>query len=276
MAAATQNFVLTGCASGIGKHVADQLVARGHRLFATDINFDAMVAHAKDAGWPEDRVHLRQLDVRDAAAWKVVFDEAVATLGHVDVMMNIAGYLKPGWIHETDEEEVHRHFDVNVKGVIFGTKAATRHMVPRGTGHIVNLASMAGLTPVSGIGLYSATKFAVRAFSIAAANELRDKGVYVTAVCPDAVQTPMLDLQVDYDEAAVVFSANRFLTVEDISRVIFEKVLPNRPMEVAIPRHRGWIARLTNLMPGLAMSISPLFLSKGRKAQLRLRGHGEG
>jgi 3-oxoacyl-[acyl-carrier protein] reductase len=81
----------------------------------------------------------------------------------------------------------------------------------------------------------------------------------------------MLDLQVDYDEAAMVFSGNRFLTVEDIERVIFNKVLPKKPPEVAIPFHRGWIARITNLFPNLAAQITPMFTKKGQKELHRIR-----
>ena len=75
------------------------------------------------------------------------------------------------------DEDVHRHFDVNVKGVIFGTRAAAARMIPQGHGHVVNIASMAALAPIPGLALYSASKYAVRAFSLAAAEELRAHGV---------------------------------------------------------------------------------------------------
>ena len=86
----------------------------------------------------------------------------------------------------------------------------TLGMIPLGSGHIVNIASLASLVPSPGLALYSASKYAVRAFSLAAAEELREHGVAVTTVCPDAVRTAMLDKQLDYPEAALTFTAPRF------------------------------------------------------------------
>ena len=266
-----QSFVLSGCASGIGRHLAGALVRQGHRVIATDVAFEALEVHAREQGWPADRVLLRQLDVRDATAWDSVISDGVAAFGGIDVAMNIAGYLKPGFIHEVAAEEVHRQLDINTKGVIFGTQAAARHMVSRGRGHIINIASMAALAPVPGLALYSASKYAVRAFSLAAAQELRPHGVSLTVVCPDAVQTPMLDMQKSYKEAALTFSGSRFLTVDDLEKVILGRILRKKPLEVFVPRHRGWIARFADLFPTTTFTIGPMFAKKGLKKQEELR-----
>ena len=201
-----QTFFLTGAASGIGQHLADKLVAQGHRVFATDVNFDALNAHAQVNQWREDRVRLRRLDVRDAADWEKAIEDAVAAFGRIDVAMNIAGYMLAGWAHEALPEVVNCHLDVNVKGVIFGTQAAARQMLKQGGGHIINIASLCALAPIPGIAIYSASKYAVRAFSIATALELRPRNVYVTAINPDAVRTPLLDPQKGIEAAAIVFS----------------------------------------------------------------------
>lgn len=264
-------FFLTGCASGIGRHLAGVLVAQGHTVFATDLDEPALRAHA-DA-WPADRVHVRHLDVRDDAAWARTFAEAVRTMGAVDVLINIAGYLLPGFVGDFDAAAVHRHLDVNTKGVIFGTHTAARHMLERGRGHIINIASLAALAPVPGISLYSASKYAVRAFSLAAAQELRPRGVDVTVLCPDAVQTPMLDMQVGYREAALTFSGSRFLTVEDVADTIIRKILPRRPLEVHLPRSRALLARLADLFPRTGLWLRPLLDRKGRARQ-RAMQHG--
>jgi 3-oxoacyl-[acyl-carrier protein] reductase len=266
-----KTFVLTGCASGIGQHLADVLIAHGHCVFATDINFDALQQHAQAQGWPTERAYVRKLDVRDSAAWVNVFQEAVSIFGRVDVLMNIAGYLRPGWIRESALEEVDRHLDINAKGVIFGTLVAARHMIEQRQGHIVNFASMAALAPVPGMALYSASKYAVRAFSLAAAHELRPHGVYVSLVYPDAVQTPMLDLQKNYDEAALTFSAPKVLTVDDVARVVLERVLPRKPLEVFLPARRGWLARFVDTFPGASRLLVPVFQRRGQARQARLR-----
>ncbi len=204
---------LTGCASGIGQHLADVFLDAGHVVFATDLDEPRLQAHAQAWAWPADRGLVAQLDVSCAVAWARVFARAVAEMGAVDVLINVAGYLLPGYVGEFATEEVDRHLDINTKGVIFGTHTAAKHMVSRGCGHIINIASLAGLAPVPGLGLYSASKYAVRGFSLAVAQELRLRGVAVTVVCPDAVHTPMLTRQVAYREAALTFSGSRVLRV---------------------------------------------------------------
>jgi 3-oxoacyl-[acyl-carrier protein] reductase len=272
-------FFLTGCASGIGRHLADVLIAQGHTVFATDLDEPAMRAHADELGrraasgeqgaegWPEHRVYIRHLDVRDDVAWARVFAEAVRIMGAVDVLINVAGYLLPGFVGDFDASAVHRHLDVNTKGVIFGTHTAARHMLERRQGHIVNIASLAALAPVPGISLYSASKYAVRAFSLAAAQELQPRGVDVTVVCPDAVQTPMLDLQIGYREAAISFSGARFLTVHEVVDAIVHRVLPRRPLELHLPRSRALLARLADLFPRTGIWLRPLLDRKGRARQ---------
>jgi len=270
-----RRFFLTGCASGIGRHLAEVLLAAGHEVFATDLDDAAMRTHAAaDPGaWPVERAHLRRLDVTQAGAWQLVFAEAERVMGRVDVLINIAGYLLPGFVGDFDPESVHRHLDVNTKGVIFGTHTAARHMLARGDGHIINIASLAALAPIPGISLYSASKYAVRGFSLAAAQELRPRGVAVSVVCPDAVQTPMLDLQVGYKEAALTFSGSRILSVADVADAIVHRVLPRRPLELHLPRSRALLARLADLFPGTALWLRPVLERRGLARQRKLAKH---
>ena len=263
--------LLTGCASGIGRHLADRLLERGARVCATDVAEDALRSHADEASWPGERLLLDRLDVTDPQDWQRLVDRAATAWGRLDVVMNVAGFLRPGEIHEAVDEDVHRHFDVNVKGVVFGTRAAARHMIPNRRGHIVNVASMASLAPIPGIALYSASKYAVRAFSLAAAEELRPHGIAVTTVCPDAVRTPMLDLQLDYEQAALTFTAPRLLAVEDIGRLVLGRVLEKRPLLVAIPRRRAWLARFADLFPSTTRWIAARLQKQGLERQKELR-----
>ncbi len=130
---------------------------------------------------------------------------------------------------------------------------------------------MAALAPIPGITVYSATKYAVRAFSLAAAEELRADGIAITVVCPDAVKTPMLDLQVGYEEAALTFTAPRFLEPAEVARLILGKVLVKKPLLVSLPKSRAFLARIADLFPALARPISGLLEKKGRKVQAKFR-----
>lgn len=265
-------FFITGCASGIGRHAADLLLGAGHTVFATDLRLGPLRDFAAAREWPAARAHCRELDVRDPLAWQRTFADAVATMGAVDVLLNIAGALRPGYVLDLEDRDVDLHFDVNTKGVVHGTRVAAQHMAARRRGHIINIASLAALAPIPGLALYSASKYAVRAFSIAAAQELRPHGVAVTVVCPDAVRTPMLDLQLDYPEAELTFSGSRLLTPDDVVRAIVDEVLPRRPLMLAIPRSRALLARIADLFPRTSMWLAPLMRRLGRARQQRMRG----
>lgn len=264
-----RTFFLTGCGSGIGRHLALALARRGERVFATDVNEAALKALAAEPGWPAEGCWIHSLSVTDPAAWEAVFAEAVAAMGRVDVVMNIAGVMATGWAEETPVDAVHRQIDINLKGVIFGTQTAIRHMKPRGTGHIINIASMAAIAPLPGLSVYAASKFGVRAFSVTAAMELHGTGVMVTAVCPDAVKTPMIDFPLQ-EAAAVIWSAPRLLTVEDLERLILGRVLVKRPYVAALPGYRAFLSRLADRHPGLAVRLLPLFQRWGRQNKQRI------
>jgi 3-oxoacyl-[acyl-carrier protein] reductase len=264
---ANRVFVVTGCASGIGRELADAIVAAGARLVATDRDIEALQRHETQQGWPQDRTMTRALDVTESEQWTRAIEATRERFGRVDVLVNVAGYLLPGWVNEVDDAAVHRHFDVNLKGVVFGTRAVSNAMLEQGSGHIVNVASLAALAPIPGLSLYSASKYAVRAFSLAAAQELRPKGVAVTVVCPDAVRTPMLELQRDYEQAAMTFSGPRVLEPAEVTGAILGPVLARAPLEVFLPPSRGWLARVADVFPTTALTIGPFLRKRGRTRQ---------
>ncbi len=260
---------MTGCAGGIGGSLVGALARRGHLILATDIDRERLGEQARSAGWPAAQVRLARLDVTSPESWKHAVAEIIRQFGRLDVLMNVAGHLKPGWIQDTDASDVRRHFSVNVEGPILGTQAAIAPL-RRSRGHIVNIASLAALAPVPGISLYSASKYALRAFSLAAAQELRPQGISVTVVCPDAVDTPMLDVQLGREEAALTFSGPRPLKVSEVCGAIIG-ALSRRPLELFIPRSRGWLARVADVFPGVGTALAPLLRRKGLKAQRRLQ-----
>jgi 3-oxoacyl-[acyl-carrier protein] reductase len=268
-------MVVTGAASGIGRHLVGLLAGGGHRLVATDLDLARLRKEARAAGWPEASVLLRELDVRDAPAWRTVIDLAFQAWRRLDVLLNVAGVLRPSDAHTAPAKDVDLHLDVNAKGVIHGTRAAAARMVAQGQGHIVNMAYLAAHAPVPGLSLYVASKFAVRGFSLSVAYELRPLGVDVSVVCPDAVWTPMLQPLVTRPEAALAFSGSRLLTVEEVGRVIVGRVLRKRPLEVILPASRGLMAKAASLWPGLGLRLAPFLLRRGQARQSALRAERE-
>lgn len=272
-------MLITGAASGIGRHLVGAFLRRGERVAASDLSLERLREVAREDTWStkdlaaspsagDVRLALAALDVSDPKAWEAAWDAAEAALGPVDRVLNVAGFLAPDWIEHASDGDIERHFDVNAKGVVYGTRCAARRMIPRRAGHIINIGSLASLSPVPGLSLYAASKFAVRGFSLSVALELADKCVAVTVVLPDAVQTPMLDLQKPRPEAALTFSGGRVLTPADIEATLIE-VMRTRPLEVAIPSSRGALARFASAMPGLGQRLLPLLRAMGRRRQAK-------
>jgi 3-oxoacyl-[acyl-carrier protein] reductase len=257
--------LVTGASSGIGRRLAELLVEGGDRVLALDV--DEVALRDLSRRWPAERTGARRLDVRDPDGWRAALDDARGRWGRIDVLLNVAGVLVPGKAHETPIEAIERQVDVNAKGLMLGTRLAAEVMVRQGAGHVVNVGSLAALVPVPGIGVYSATKFAVRAYSLACARELAPHGVFVSVVCPDLVNTPMLDAQLDHEEAALAFSGPRALTADEVARCVIDRVLVRREREVWLPGYRGWLARLSDVIPGVADRIYGVLSRHGRRSQ---------
>lgn len=262
--------LVTGSASGIGLALTDHLAKAGACVFATDANGKALQEAAQDRSWPDDRVHTAALDVRDSARWTAAHTAALGAMGGLDTLINVAGVVHPAWVHDLDLDDAMQQVEVNLMGVIRGMRAVTPGFARQRRGHVINVASLAALAPVEGIAVYSATKYAVRGFSLAASTELRRKGVAVTVVCPDAVRTPMLDRQESFEQADVVFSGPRELTPDEVAEAVLDAML-KRPLEVFLPRHRGWMARLVDVFPESASTLSNLFRRRGQKRRADLQ-----
>lgn len=251
-------IVVSGAAGGIGQELVSRLSAAGAAVVATDVD---EIALRKVGGIA--RVETITCDVRKSEDWEKVFAGA-ARLGPVYGLINAVGVLKPGYIDTVSAKDIDFHIDINVKGVMLGSAIAAREFKRQGAGHIINIASLAGVAPIPGIGLYSASKFAVRGFTLALAAELADAGVFVTVVCPDAVKTPMLDLQKDYPEAALTFSGSSPLTAADVSEAIVAVIGKNQA-EITLPVWRGVMAKAASALPGL----TPLLVDTLRRAGLQ-------
>jgi 3-oxoacyl-[acyl-carrier protein] reductase len=205
-----------------------------------------------------------KLDVTRVENWNQVIDATLKKFGRLDYLFNIAGVSLPRFLCDADTSLVDEHMDTNAKGVMYGTVLAAKVMEKQGAGHIVNIASLAGIAPVPGLSFYTASKYAVRGFSVAAAIELRPKNVYVTVICPDLVKTPMYDYQLTLpEESALTFSGpRRVLTVEDIANALL-KAVEKKPIEIALPPSRGLLSKLAGSFPWLFLVLGDSLRKKG-------------
>lgn len=184
--------IVTGAASGIGRALALELAAGGAHVVLADRQLAAAEETARAIRGAGGSAVAAELDVRSAAAFRALVDETVARTGRLDYLFNNAGIAVSGWAAEFTAADWDDVIDVNLRGVAHGVAAAYPVMIRQGFGHIVNTASMAGLTPVPLQISYCATKHAVVGLSKALRLEAARHGVRVSVVCPGAIRTPIL------------------------------------------------------------------------------------
>jgi NADP-dependent 3-hydroxy acid dehydrogenase YdfG len=182
--------VVTGASSGIGEATAVAFAKRGARIVLTARRMDRLQLLAQrieDAGGTALAMKVDVTEVRDLHALPGLVEEVFAR--PCDVLVNNAGVPGRERFQELSYEQIQRVVDVNLLGVLYGSRAFLPGMLARGHGHVINVASLAGLFAAPGAGLYSATKHAVVAFSESTDYDTRRRGVRVTAFAPGFVET---------------------------------------------------------------------------------------
>lgn len=185
-----RTVVVTGGARGIGFATATVLLARGARVVIGDRDQGALdAAVARSAG----AVSGHPLDVSDRDSFAAFLDSARSDGGgRIDVLINNAGVMPVGPFIDQSEQAVRSALEVNLYGVLNGCQLVLPEMVARHSGHIVNIASMAGVMAIPGQVVYAATKYGVVGLSVAMADEFASRGVHVSVVMPPFTQTDLI------------------------------------------------------------------------------------
>jgi NAD(P)-dependent dehydrogenase (short-subunit alcohol dehydrogenase family) len=231
---------ITGGARGIGKATAEALVRRGARVAIGDI--DLTLAEQTAAALGGGSVALA-LDVSDRSSFEAFLDEAERQLGPLDVLINNAGIMPVTPFVEESEDSFRRQIEINLIGVIHGTQLAMRRMLPRNSGHIVNIASQAGKISAPGIATYTATKHAVVGLSECVRAELRGREIEVSCVMPTIVNTELT--------AGVGQKWVKAVEATDVADAIVEALQVPR-FDVYVPKTNGALIRSAALMPRAA------------------------
>jgi 3alpha(or 20beta)-hydroxysteroid dehydrogenase len=182
--------VVTGAARGIGAAIAARVTLEGATVVVADILDDEGHAVARSLGAPTSYVRL---DVANEQSWAYLAATMADRFGGIDALVNNAGVLHMGPIAETTVDDYLRLVAVNQLGCFLGLRTAAASMTNRGGGSIVNLSSALGMVGMAGMVAYTATKFAIRGMTKAAAVELGPSGIRVNSVHPTGVITPMSD-----------------------------------------------------------------------------------
>lgn len=187
-----RTIAITGGARGIGHATAAALLQRGARVVIGDRDETALRAAVTALGGA-GAVSGHPLDVSDSASFAEFLDAGRADGGgRIDVLINNAGVMPVGHFLEQSEQSIQTAIDVNLRGVLNGCRLVLPEMVERGSGHIINISSLAGVVPVPGQVVYAGTKFAVVGLSSAMADEFADAGVEVSVVMPPFTRTELI------------------------------------------------------------------------------------
>ncbi|KAB2854344.1 MAG: SDR family oxidoreductase, partial [Bauldia sp.] len=229
---------ITGGARGIGRCTAQALIRRGARVAIGDLHAELAEKTAAELG---GNAVAFELDVTDRDSFAAFLDDAEKELGPIDVLINNAGIMPVGPFVEESDETAKTMIDINLHGVIFGTKLALERMLPRGSGHIVNIASQAGKAGLPGGATYCATKHAVVGLSEAVRLENVETGIEVSCVMPAVVNT---ELGGGLTETRGV----KKVEPEEVAEAIVEAIETNR-FDVWVPRSTAQISAILSLVP---------------------------
>src|SRR5262245_26251126 len=185
--------LVTGAACGIGRALAEELGRRGAALVLADIDEEGLARAGAEAKAQGAQAEIAPADVARAEDVARLAKAALGAFGRVDLLFNNAGVAVAGPVHETKLDDWEWIVGVNLWGPIRLTHALLPQMIARGSGHVVNTASLAGLVGAPGMAAYSLTKFGLVGFSESLRLEVSGRGVDVTVVCPGYVRTDLVN-----------------------------------------------------------------------------------
>lgn len=185
--------IVTGGASGIGRALSERLGKLGANVTVVDLQSDLAESVAASIRTAGGKAQAATLDITNFEATEALYKGVAQRSGRLDFVFNNAGIWMMGNADAFSLDDWNRLINVNLFGAIYGTKAAYDIMLKQKSGHIINTASVAGLTPDPGCTAYSATKHAIVGLCKSLRVEAARNGVKVSALCPGVVQTPLLD-----------------------------------------------------------------------------------
>jgi len=255
--------IVTGGASGIGKEIVNQIVPEGAKVIIfgrTRKTGRKFVKDLKQRGYTANFEHV---DMLDAKRVEQKFKHVVKHYGRIDYMFNNAGIFMGGEIRDTELDNWYKVMNNNIFATVNGTHFAYQQMLKQRSGHIVNVASTAGLIPVPAMGIYGATKFAIVGLTNELRNEAKAFGIKVSVVCPSVINTPLYDTAIynDVDKDKALKGREALQTPESAAKKILRGVRRNKPVIMtSVSNHIAW----------LVYRITPALYDVGARRALKL------
>ena len=262
-----KTVVITGGSEGVGAAAARRFAAAGANIVLvarTKKNLDIIAEELNG----EASVLTVAMDVTDVDACVNMLKKARFEYGGVHVLVNNAGYHARGPVADMEPDDLGRMIDVNLRAPIVLSRLALPMIRESGGGAIVNVASLAGCTPVPGAATYSASKFGLRAFSFALGEELEGSGVKLAVVSPGPISTGfILD---DIDSVTDLTFSQPMSSAEQVADEI-HRICGGSRRERAMPPASGWLATIGYLFPPLRKLLLPTLKRKGKRVKRQLK-----
>lgn len=250
--------VITGAGSGIGRATAIRLSQEGCRLALSDIDESGLAETVRQLDKQSTKVTTHIVDVADEESMRAFADAVFDAHQHVHIVVNNAGVALLGTLEENSLEDLHWLVDINFWGVVHGCKFFLPYLRKEEEAHIINISSLAGLVGIPGLGVYSATKAAVRSWTESLASELRGTGVAVSSIHPGGIATSIVgnarvDGDMDREEMIDAF-AERAMGPEQVANKIVS-VLRSGRLRGLVCRETHILAALLRIMPAMTQRM---------------------
>ncbi|PXX66818.1 short-subunit dehydrogenase [Nocardia tenerifensis] len=246
---------ITGGARGIGRATAEAFLRAGAAVAIGDVDVELVAKTAVELGAdPDAKIIGLPLNVTDRESFATFLDRLEESLGPLDVLVNNAGIMPTGLFADEDEAMTDRIIDINLRGVVHGSRLAAGRFLARGGGHLINIASLAGTQGFPGLATYCATKHAVVGFTSALHLELKEHGVRVSAVLPGIVRT---ELSAGANMPGWIEPMTT-VDPEDVAQAIVRAVATGKPL-VTVPRRLAAIIKSAQLLPYRAQLVVARF-----------------
>jgi short-subunit dehydrogenase len=262
-----KTVIITGGSEGVGAATARKFAEHGANLVLvarSKRNLDRIAEELRE----KTRVEIVAMDVSDTDACVNLFKKAEFEFGDINILVNNAGYHERGLVESVSVEDLSAMIDVNLKAPIIMCKLAIKYLKQAGGGAIINVASLAGRTPVPRAATYSATKFGLRAFTFALGEELRGSDIKIAAVSPGPIDTGFIMSNID-DVTDVTFS-QPMSTADEVAQEILN-LTANTKRERSMPPISGLLTTTMYLFPWLGRLVLPLMIRKGRNVKRKLK-----
>lgn len=259
--------IITGGSEGVGAATARKFAEHGANLVLvarSKRNLDRIAEELRG----KTRVEVIAMDVSDTDACVNLFKKAEFEFGKINILVNNAGYHERGPVESVSVEDLGAMIDVNLKAPIILCKLAIKYLKQAGGGAIINVASLAGRTPVPRAATYSATKFGLRAFTFALGEELRGSDIKLAAVSPGPIDTGFIMSNID-DVTDITFS-QPMSTADEVAQEILN-LTANKKRERSMPPISGLLTTTMYLFPWLGRLVLPLMIRKGRIVKRKLK-----